>query len=69
MGALDKIVGKSAEQVFIENLKRGKSEEQKRVIDFFLSEAGCFSGCMSGCLGKSNMTMTEYQQLVANRLY
>lgn len=69
MGALDKIVGKSTEQVFIENLKRGKSEEQKSVIDFFLSEAGCFSGCISGCLGKSNMTMTEYQQLVANRLY
>lgn len=69
MGILDKIVGKSAEQVFIENLKRGKSEEQKRVIDFFLKEAGCFSGC-TGCIGgSSTMSMDEYQQLVANRLF
>lgn len=69
MGMLDKIVGKSAEQVFIENLKRGKSEEQKRVIDFFLKEVGCFSGCMSGCVGKSTMNIDEYQQMVANRLF
>lgn len=69
MGMLDKIVGKSAEQVFIENLKRGKSEEQKRVIDFFLKEAGCFSGCMSGCVSKSTMNIDEYQQMVANRLF
>ena len=34
MGILDKIIGKSAEQIFIEDLKRGKSEEQKKVIDF-----------------------------------
>ncbi len=65
MGILDKIIGKSAEQIFIEDLKRGKSEEQKKVIDFFLKEAGCFSGC----IGTSTMTINEYQQMVANRLY
>ena len=68
MGCLESAAGKSAEKLFIEDLKRGKSEEQKKVIDFFLVERGCFSGCISGCLGRKQMSLMEYNQLVANRL-
>lgn len=49
-----------------EELKRGKSKEQKAVIDFFASEyggAGC--GCKKG-LGKK-LTLQDYQAMVMAR--
>lgn len=69
MGCLDKGMEKSTQKLLIENLKRGKSQEQKRVIDFFLADEGCTAGCLSGMNGTKQMTMTEYQQAVANKLY
>lgn len=46
--------------------KKGKSKEQKDVIDFFASEYGG-SGC--GCLGRGSksMSMEEYQRKVGDR--
>lgn len=48
-----------------EAMKKGKTDEQKRVIDF-LFNIGESSGC--GCFGKgSNMTMQTYLNLVQNK--
>ena len=46
--------------------KKGKSKEQKDIIDFFASEYGG-SGC--GCLGKGSrsMSMDEYQRKIGER--
>lgn len=46
--------------------KKGKSKEQKDIIDFFASEYGG-SGC--GCLGKGSrsMSMDEYQKKIGER--
>lgn len=55
------------EKAKLENMKKGKTEEQKRVIDFFANlYAGC--GCGVGSAG-AKMTMNEYQQIVSNKLY
>ena len=54
----------AAEKLQMESLKKGKTDEQKKVIDF-LYKAGS-SGC--GCLGgKSTMTMQEYMALVQRK--
>ena len=51
----------------LENMKKGKTEEQKNVIDFFMNlYAGC--GCGVGSRG-AKMTMNQYQQIVSNKLY
>lgn len=60
---------RAAEVARIEGLKKGKTPEQKRVIDFFFdlgSDKGC--GC-GGCLSKSsgNLTMDEYLKLVQDK--
>ena len=60
---------KAAEQLRIEGMKKGKTPEQKRVIDFFFNvgeNKGC--GC-GGCLSKSssNLTMDEYMKLVQDK--
>lgn len=62
---------KAAEKLRIEGMKKGKSQEQKRVIDFFFDNGdkngcGCFSG---GCLSKSssNLSMDEYLKLVQDK--
>jgi len=48
-------------------MKKGKSSEQQRCIDFFF-EVASNNGCC-GCLGKNkDMTMEEYQQLVQSKL-
>ena len=54
---------KAAELAKINELKKGKSQEQKRVIDFFFSQE------KDGCLSKnsSNYTMEEYQRLVLDK--
>lgn len=55
------------EKVRLENMKKGKTEEQKQVIDFFSNlYAGC--GCGIGSAG-ARMTMNAYQQIVSNKLY
>ena len=48
--------------------KKGKSKEQKDIIDFFASEYGG-SGC--GCLGKGSrsMSMDEYQRKILLKLH
>lgn len=48
------------------NAKKGKTKEQKDIIDFFASEYGG-AGC--GCLNKSSrsMSMDEYQKRVGER--
>lgn len=43
----------------ISELKRGKTPEQKRAIDFFLDDGGCFKS------KGSSLTMNEYQKMVA----
>ncbi len=54
---------KAAEAAMINNLKKGKTQEQKRVIDFFyLPEKG---GCLNR--GSSTYTIEEYQKLVADK--
>ena len=68
MGWLDTAASKGAQKLLIEDLKRGKTDEQKKVIDFFLLEQGCISGCVSGCLGRKQISLMEYNQMVANRL-
>lgn len=60
---------RAAEQLRIEGMKKGKSPEQRRVIDFFFNvgdNKGC--GC-GGCLSKpsSNLTMDEYLKLVQDK--
>lgn len=51
----------------LENMKKGKTEEQKQVIDFF---ANYFAGCGCGIGSKgAKMTMNQYQQIVSNKLY
>ena len=60
---------RAAEQLRIEGMKKGKTPEQKRVIDFFFNvgqNKGC--GC-GGCLSKSssNLTMDEYMKLVQDK--
>ncbi len=60
---------KAAEQLRIEGMKKGKTPEQKRVIDFFFNvgeNKGC--GC-GGCLSRSssNLTMDEYVKLVQDK--
>ncbi len=60
---------KAAEQLRIEGLKKGKTPEQKRVIDFFF-DVGADGGCgCGGCLSKSssNLTMEEYIKLVDDK--
>lgn len=54
---------KAAEAARINTLKKGKNQEQKRVIDFFYSPDD------GGCLKKqsSNYTMEEYQKLVMDK--
>lgn len=60
---------KAAERLRIEGMKKGKTPEQRRVIDFFFNvgdDKGC--GC-GGCLSKSssNLTMDEYMKLVQDK--
>ena len=60
-GALFNSAQKKAE---LAAMKFGKTEEQKQVIDFFMTEGG---GCC-GCLGKSSkMTMDGYLSLINNK--
>lgn len=60
--AMDRAQAKKA----LAEAKRGKSKEQRDIIDFFASVYGG-SGC--GCLGKSSRSMSieEYQKRVADR--
>lgn len=56
---------KAAERLKIEGMKKGKTPQQKRVIDFFF-DAGGGNGC-GGCISSpssSNLTMDEYVKLV-----
>lgn len=57
---------RAADQLKIESMKKGKTPEQKRVIDFFFN-VGENKGC--GCLSKSssNLTMEEYMKLVQDK--
>lgn len=59
---------KAAEQLRIEGLKKGKSLEQKRAIDFFFDVGNDGCGC-GGCLSKSssNLTMGEYIKMVQDK--
>lgn len=57
-------VSKTAEKIALENLKRGKSDEQKDCIDFLYNDGGC--GCGKKMFLK--YTMESYEQLVANKL-
>lgn len=60
---------KAAEQLRIEGMKKGKTPEQRRVIDFFFN-VGNSKGCgCGGCLSKSssNLTMDEYMKLVQDK--
>jgi len=57
-------VGKAEEKAKLEAMKKGKSPEQKRVIDFFMVEPGC--GCLGG--NKKIMTMDEYLSVVKQKV-
>lgn len=60
---------KAAEKLELERKKKGKTPEQKRVIDFFFNVGGK-NGCgCGGCLSKSssNLTMDEYIKLVQDK--
>lgn len=65
-GAASAAAQKAAEQLRIEGMKKGKTPEQKRVIDFFF-DVGESKGC--GCLSKSssNLTIEEYIKLVQDK--
>lgn len=57
---------KAAEKLRIEGLKKGKTPEQKSVIDFFFN-VGKNGGC-GGCLSKSSgLTMDDYINLVQSK--
>lgn len=61
---------RAAELARIEGLKKGKTPEQRRVIDFFY-DIGANKGCgCGGCLSKpsSNLTMEEYIKLVQDKV-
>lgn len=66
MAATSMAAQAAAERLMVAGLKKGKTPEQQRVIDFFY-DAGGSSGC--GCLskGSSNITMQEYLKLVQEK--
>lgn len=69
MGLVSALIGSYAENASkaaeLAALKKGKSPEQKRVIDFFVGEAT--GGC--GCLGKnSGIVMDEYLKIVNDKV-
>lgn len=72
MGSITNMAANAAATAAAENarkeaLKKGKSEEQKKVIDFlFLVGPGGGCGSSSGS-GKSSMTMQEYINLVQRK--
>lgn len=54
-------------KVWLKELKRGKTKEQKAVLDFFLADLGC--GCLNGgCFRHRIISMDEYGQMVSKRL-
>lgn len=56
------------EQLEIERMKKGKTPEQKRVIDFLSNAGGNKGGGCGGCLSKSSsLTMDEYIKLVQDK--
>lgn len=70
MGCLSELfgmyLGNAEQKAKLAALKRGKSPEQKRVIDFFVGEGS--GGC--GCLGKgsSGIVMDEYLKIVNDKV-
>jgi len=60
-GAAAEIAARTAQR---ESMKKGKSKEQKKCIDFLfdLPTKGC------GCLGKPTITMKEYMDIVNQKL-
>lgn len=60
-GALGVAAAAKEEAAKRESMKKGKTAEQKKVIDFLLDAGGC------GCLGKSTMTMQEYINLIQTK--
>lgn len=57
---------KVKEKAALEHVKKGKTKEQKDIIDFLYIDS---SGCFSGNVVSSKMTMDEYEQIVAHKLY
>lgn len=54
------------ENLLLERFKKGKTREQQDIIDFFCTES---SGCGCGSTTTSKITMEDYEQIVANKLY
>lgn len=65
--AANKAAENAALQLRIKQMKKGKSLEQQRVIDFLFNAGNNGCGC-GGCLSKaSGMTMDEYMKLVQDK--
>ncbi len=64
-GCLDFLVGSGSaaaqQKQMLFNLKKGKTNDQKDIIDFFLSDGNAGGGC--GCLGSGSSPMTVDQYL------
>ena len=55
-----------AEQLRIQNMKKGKTAEQKRIIDFFFNVGNEKKGCLSK--GGYGLTMNEYLKIVQDKV-
>lgn len=64
MGALGK--EKANEKMILERFKKGKTREQQDIIDFLYIDS---NGCGCGNVVTSKMTMQDYEQIVASKLY
>lgn len=56
----------SEEKKALDWVKRGKTQEQKNIIDFLYIDP---NGCKLGNVVSSNMTIQGYEQIVAQKLY
>ncbi len=64
VGALGK--EKVKEKVLLERFKKGKTREQREIINFLYTDS---NGCGCGNIVTSKMTIEEYEQIVAKKLY
>ncbi len=65
-GCLGALAENAAKKQALLTLKKGKTNDQKDVIDFFLSDASSGCGCLK--LGKSTMTIDQYIAKVNERI-
>lgn len=57
---------KASEKTILERFKKGKTKEQQDIINFLYTDS---NGCGCGNVVTSKMTIDEYEQIVAKKLY